>query len=183
MSRPHRSYRYRKYWSALIEAHGYMCFYCQIRVATSIDHIIPISYDEMDDIDNLVPACAICNSIAGNKVFSNVWQKRQYILDKIGKKYKRIAECTECLLLYQYRVDSPSLFLCPICYDSEYGTSYSVRESWAKWLGLLEDAGIVPEAHNKLREESKSSRKHKMRLLSEFYKIEFAVEQLAIPRY
>lgn len=152
-----RSVKYKKYWTQLIETHGAMCFYCNVRVATTIDHIVPVSFYEDDSIDNLVPACPLCNSVASNKVFDNVWDKRAYVLSKVGKR-NRIAECTDCLILFEYRINSPSLFLCPICYDIEYGTRYSKKVEWNRWVNLLSRADFVPSAHDAIRELSAGKR-------------------------
>lgn len=44
----------------LFASYARKCAYC-VNVATEVDHIIPLSKGGMNDIDNLVPACAHCN--------------------------------------------------------------------------------------------------------------------------
>lgn len=146
MSRQKRSTRYRRHWSTLIAAHGSLCFYCQIEPATTIDHIIPVSFGGSDDIENLVPACITCNLTASDKVFDDVWVKRQYIIGRRKKKLTH-AVCNSCFLPYEYRTHSPSLFLCAECYDKEYGTKLSSSPRWKGWVSFMEDAGIFVEAH------------------------------------
>lgn len=108
---------------------------------------MPMSWDNDDSLENLVPACGLCNGIASNKIFESVEHKRQYILSRRANHGNRRAICTECLLPYSYREHSPSLFLCAECYDKEYGTAYSSRNVWAEWKKLLLEAGIFPEVH------------------------------------
>jgi len=145
-----RSHGYRRHWSTLIEAHGELCFYCEIEPSMCIDHIVPVSFGGGDEIENLVPSCNRCNLTAGDKVFGDVSQKRQYIL---GNRKKRLthAVCSSCLLPYQYRINSPSPTLCAECYDGEYGTKYASRKGWVSWVDDLEAAGYFVEAHRESR--------------------------------
>lgn len=145
-----RNTKYRKHWRKLIEIHGEMCFYCQIEPSLCIDHIIPVSYGGNDEIENLVPSCNRCNLTASDKVFNDVYHKRQYILANRKKKLTH-AMCSACLLPYQYRIDSPSLVLCAECYDAEYGTNYAQGKGWASWIDDLEAAGYFVEAHRESR--------------------------------
>lgn len=142
-----RNLSYRKRWGQLIDTYGYLCFYCRKSIATTIDHVVPYSWDEDNSIENLVPACALCNSIAGDKIFESVEHKRQYVLNRKNRKGNRQVLCTNCFLPYGYRTMSPSLFLCAECYDKEYGTTHANKRGWKKWLCELADAGILPEAH------------------------------------
>jgi hypothetical protein len=139
--------RYRKYWDELTSMYGNLCYYCRDELATTIDHVVPWSWDNDNDITNLVPACARCNSIASDKMFDDVEHKRQYILNRRKSKRTRRSVCTECLLPFEYRVMSPSLFLCAECYDREYDTSWSNRRVWKDWLKILRTVGTYPEAH------------------------------------
>ena len=75
-------------WKKLVERYGDMCFYCDEHVATSIDHVIPYSYVDNDELDNLRPACALCNCIAGDKMFESDLEKRWYILGKRKSRKK-----------------------------------------------------------------------------------------------
>lgn len=161
---------YRKHWKALIEMHGGLCFYCQDEIAVVPDHIIPYSWVVHNEIENLVPACAYCNSIAGDRIFENVEEKRRYILAR--RKRNNRAICTDCLLPYTYREHSPSLFLCALCYDTEYGTSLSKEKGWYRWTALLRDAGMEPDAHQDAKRKAgvwKKDRKYLQQLITDYY--------------
>lgn len=142
-----RSLTYKKRWKKLITYYGHRCFYCRQEIATTIDHVVPYSWDADNDIDNLVPACSLCNSLAHNKMFDTVEQKRQYIMGERKKRTSQRAICTSCLLPYSYRIHSPSLFYCAECYDEDYGTKFSKTKEWRKWISQLRQAGIPAEAH------------------------------------
>lgn len=143
----YRNVSYRKHWDQLIDAYGVLCFYCRSEMATSIDHVTPYAWDGDNSIENLVPACGLCNSLAGDKVFESVEHKRQYIMAHRKHKSNRRAICISCLLPYEYRVTSPSLFLCAECYDEEYSTAYSTKRVWCRWVKEPAAAGILAEAH------------------------------------
>ncbi len=142
-----RNPSYRAKWSRLVEMHGSLCYYCREQIATTIDHIVPYAWDEDNEIENLVPACALCNSLAGSMIFEDVTHKQQYIMSRRRSTRNKRCTCTVCLLPYGYKVMSPGLFLCAECYDAEYGTKYSRRSVWLQWLTELEAADILPEAH------------------------------------
>lgn len=142
-----RSMKYKKYWDELIERYGNLCFYCRQEIAVVIDHVVPYCWDFDNSIENLVPACSLCNSIANDRMFETVFQKQAYIL-RHREKYKNVrAICTNCLLPYSYRTHSPSLFLCAECYDKEYDTNYSDRKEWSTWIKELKAANVYIEAH------------------------------------
>lgn len=148
-----RSMTYKKFWNDLAAMYGNLCFYCRKEIATSIDHVIPYSWDGDNSINNLVLACSLCNSLASDKMFDSVIQKQAYIL-KHREKYKNTrAICKDCLLPYTYRTHSPSLFLCAECYDLEYGTIFSYSPQWKKWLLQLSEAGIMAGAHRIARKK------------------------------
>lgn len=146
-----RPHSYRRHWSTLINVYGSLCYYCHIEPSTTIDHVIPYSFVPDDSLENLVPSCLTCNLTAGNMVFDDVNRKRQYIINNRKKKLTH-ANCTSCLLPFTYREHSPSMFLCPECYDYEYETIFARRHGWKVWLSILEDAGICVEAHRNSRE-------------------------------
>ena len=52
-------------WKALARDVRRHVLYCHEEAATSIDHVLPYSYADIDELDNLRPACALCNAIAG----------------------------------------------------------------------------------------------------------------------
>jgi hypothetical protein len=146
-----RNVSYRKFWNELVSIYGSRCFYCRKEIATTIDHVVPYSYDMDNDINNLVPACALCNSLAGNKHFESVEHKRQYILKQRKTRKNKLCICIRCLLPFAYREHSPSLLLCAECYDEEYGKKLSKRQTWKDWLALLHTAGIPAEAHRSMK--------------------------------
>lgn len=46
---------------------GDVCYYCGIPGKMTVDHLIPISRGGTDDIENIVPACLLCNARKNNK--------------------------------------------------------------------------------------------------------------------
>ena len=58
---------------------GGACYYCGF-AAEDIEHVIPYAYSADNSLDNLVPSCSICNSIAGSQVFASLQSKKDYIL-------------------------------------------------------------------------------------------------------
>jgi hypothetical protein len=78
------------------------CVYCGDD-ATTKDHVIPVSFYKdtkrtsnsrylTSDYgkENLVDCCSECNCIASNKVFDSIDEKRDYIQDKLSRKYKKV---------------------------------------------------------------------------------------------
>lgn len=56
-------------WKLLKFYYGNRCAYCHKRgVKLTKDHVIPVSKGGSDNIKNIVPACASCNSRKGNKL-------------------------------------------------------------------------------------------------------------------
>lgn len=140
---------YKKFWDELTDIYGNVCYYCRVEIATTLDHVVPYSWDQDNAIENLVPSCTLCNSLASNMLFDSVIQKQAYIL-KHREKYKnRRSICTDCKLPFAYRLHSPSMFLCAECYDLEYATSFCSRKEWKRWTMELSLAGIIVEAHKK----------------------------------
>lgn len=62
---------------------GGRCVYCGDS-AEAIDHVRPYSRQGKHDESNFVASCATCNSIASDKLFGSVEEKRQYILKRRG---------------------------------------------------------------------------------------------------
>lgn len=52
-------------WAARQEEHGGLCAYCRTRPGSTKDHVVPVSRGGSDAIENIVPACAPCNSSKG----------------------------------------------------------------------------------------------------------------------
>lgn len=73
----------------ILDELGGACYYCGY-YATTVDHVIPHSWNANDSESNLIPACNICNSIASNKHFENLQAKKEYILsERSSLKWKR----------------------------------------------------------------------------------------------
>lgn len=125
-----------------------------------IDHLLPVAAGGSDDFNNLVLSCVLCNSIAGSRVFDDEDKRRRYILKRRRKMARMTtAVCTDCLLPFEYRVHSPSIFLCADCYDYQYDTVLGQSKLWQEWLKLLSVAEFSLEAHYELREVLKIKRK------------------------
>ena len=148
--RKQRRLVYRKHWNALVRSTFGECYYCG-DIPSVIDHILPVSAGGSHEFDNLVPSCALCNLIAGAKVFDSLEDKRIYVIKRRNQKRKlRRAICTECLLPFGYRSHSPSLFLCAECYDLEYDTNKAQTKRWQDWLRLLDAAGFPIEIYRRV---------------------------------
>jgi hypothetical protein len=76
------------------------CFYCGEDADTK-DHIIPVSFyysgkrkgrhlTSEYGKENLISSCRECNSIAGNKVFDDVYEKKDFIQQRLKFKYKKV---------------------------------------------------------------------------------------------
>jgi hypothetical protein len=154
--------RITKYWSKwreLAMMYGDMCFYCGKEAATTIDHVIPYSYAVDNDIENLRPACALCNCIASDKMFQDVYEKKWYILGKLKHRHDlRHAFCTECGIAYIYREHCPSLFLCPECYDLGNDTDYADFSGWHDWLRLHVQAEWHPDIYRRAGQVYRANR-------------------------
>ena len=49
-------------WNELLRKHNFRCAYCGIKDNMTIDHVVPLSKGGKHSIENIVPACAKCNS-------------------------------------------------------------------------------------------------------------------------
>ncbi len=58
-------------WLAVVEFYRGLCAYCEERAWTEQDHVYPISKGGPHCIENLVPACGLCNYAKGQ---STRWQ-------------------------------------------------------------------------------------------------------------
>jgi len=59
-------------WEEKKQEFGHRCAYCGRRgIKLTKDHIIPLTKDVTDSIDNIVPACEHCNKSKGTKDMSN----------------------------------------------------------------------------------------------------------------
>lgn len=68
--------------------------YKLIKLRMHIDHILPISYLPLNDIDNLVGSCNICNIFKSSKIFKTETECKNYLLEKWNEyiKYEKIIE-------------------------------------------------------------------------------------------
>ena len=67
------------------------CLYCGDPYK-HIDHFIPLSRGGKHVLDNLVPACAFCNSSKNNKVYPSEWISPKYKYYKLRKAIYRAFE-------------------------------------------------------------------------------------------
>jgi 5-methylcytosine-specific restriction endonuclease McrA len=68
--------KYRQVW----ERDEGICRYCEYP-ADAVDHVEPHSLNRNNALDNLVLACARCNTIAGGQYLGDFVTKRDYILN------------------------------------------------------------------------------------------------------
>ena len=64
-----------KEWKDLIVKHNNKCYYCGCTGKLTIDHFIPLSKGGTNSINNIVPACGVCNTLKGNKLPEQWLQK------------------------------------------------------------------------------------------------------------
>lgn len=104
----------------ILERDAFMCAYCD-EWADSVDHIIPYSYCQNNDKDNLVACCLDCNLIASDKIFESLSDKRAYIRNKRGlhkwrmKFLNRYSLCIVCKERYLEGHKNATHFICPRC--------------------------------------------------------------------
>jgi len=71
----------------VLKRDNYTCQYCG-KGTTGVDHVIPWNFKQIKTLDNLVVCCQQCNSIAGDKVFHDFYEKKIFILERrIQKGY------------------------------------------------------------------------------------------------
>jgi 5-methylcytosine-specific restriction endonuclease McrA len=59
---------------ALLAAGPHLCSWGCGRLATTADHVVPLSKGGGNQLDNLIPACSFCNSSRGSR--SAPWRPR-----------------------------------------------------------------------------------------------------------
>lgn len=79
-----------------------VCYYC-LSKANGFDHVLPVSVAELlpyfefsSELLTLVPCCTRCNSIAGNRFFTTLAAKKQFINARVYELKAR-AEYAEVL--------------------------------------------------------------------------------------
>lgn len=65
-----------EYRVTLEQRDGGSCHYCDDPAPDSIDHIVPLSREGTNDINNLVLACRPCNTSKGARIYPDEWQGR-----------------------------------------------------------------------------------------------------------
>jgi hypothetical protein len=72
------------------------CFYCGLPAST-IDHVIPISYiEQILDIDGAIPrplykvsACTECNCLSSSNVFNSIDDKKAFVKRRLKRRYAK----------------------------------------------------------------------------------------------
>lgn len=88
MKRP-KSYKQ----ATILKRDNGICVYCG-GAAQCVDHILPWIFSRDNREDNLAASCTVCNAIAGDKVFENFIEKKNYILDHRLKKGKHTTQAS-----------------------------------------------------------------------------------------
>jgi len=113
---------------AILARDGHVCAYCG-EEAEVADHVIPWSYGGLNDEDNLVAACTVCNAFLQNRVFSNLDAKRAFVTanleSHIRKQYegmrRRLSYCPDCGDYFLPRTAGSTGILCAACNAADLG--------------------------------------------------------------
>lgn len=73
---------HRKTIGQLMEIQDGLCAYCDRSIreqAYHIEHIIPLAFGGSNGMANLCLSCPRCNLVAGDKVFTDILHKREYL--------------------------------------------------------------------------------------------------------
>ena len=72
------------------------CAYCKA-IATERDHVIPMSWlstiggrRHFRDKDLLVAACRECNSMAGDYLAENFWERKRYVRKRVQFRHRKL---------------------------------------------------------------------------------------------
>lgn len=92
-------YLYKKSKKFGKRKYGVHCGYCGA-YGEHRDHIIPSSFFGNKKTfkfakDNIIKACLECNTLASNKVFEDFMEKKQYIANKVEKRYSKVLNSPE----------------------------------------------------------------------------------------
>lgn len=63
---------------ALLDHYGNLCLYCQVKKATTYDHIWPVKLGGRTIPGNIVPACVSCNSSKGETLLIDWLEKKGF---------------------------------------------------------------------------------------------------------
>ena len=66
---------WRKRRAIILKMHDNLCVYCGDEAFT-VDHVVPVDKGGLDNIENLVAACARCNYSMGNRTKHILWISR-----------------------------------------------------------------------------------------------------------
>lgn len=78
-----------------MDVSNYDCTYCGMMIATSRDHIIPHSYESINQKDRdwsrdkVVPSCKECNELLSNAFLPSIVERAEYIANALKIKYKK----------------------------------------------------------------------------------------------
>ena len=110
----------RKQKDTILDRDAHICYYCG-GIATVVDHIIPWNWAHNDNPDNLVASCALCNSIAGDKLFDTIEDKRKHILRARKHRHKQVKHgvfrCNQCGQEFIPCVNGATNFVCSACVE------------------------------------------------------------------
>lgn len=86
-----------------------LCAYCEADLADTWDHIMPRKWGGEDIIENLLPCCRRCNSLAGSLVFATISEKRAYLKDrwKLFRKPHKIFGLTTRIIVPEIKIVIP----------------------------------------------------------------------------
>ena len=79
----------------------YNCTYCGDKYAEDLDHVIPVSINEVSrktakwSKTHVVPSCKECNNALSDKYLTTVWQRARFIQERLEKKYKKAFKTPE----------------------------------------------------------------------------------------
>ena len=69
------------------------CTYCGSISSIHRDHVVPVSSTGLPrnySLGEIVPACAECNALLGDKMFTSVRSRAEYLLGVYPKRYRKI---------------------------------------------------------------------------------------------
>ena len=106
-----RKYLAKKTKDSIIENQQFCCFYCGhyfdivvrynnklVTLVPHFDHIVPFSYDQNNNVSNLIAACNLCNLWKSNRIFSNLEDIQIYVKEKYKKEITITDEVTVRIL-------------------------------------------------------------------------------------
>ena len=103
---------------AILDRDAHICYYCG-GAATVVDHIIPWDWSHNDNPSNLIASCALCNLIAGDKLFDTIEDKRKHIT-RVRKNRRKavksgVFKCNQCGEVFVPCVNGATNFMCSAC--------------------------------------------------------------------